>query len=153
MNSRLTYHVGYSFEEVDDVRTWQNGFDAETELDSREYWQLAGELINAWAQYQAKKKLFVNATHEETWHKVWDVIVKNYDGDVRRVRRHEQKLSIQVDIKLNNFDRICGKFKVEPVSRQWLYENLKDSKDYASYRGKCDRRKAFIKPAESLKDI
>ena len=128
----------------------------ETDSDTSLYWLSALDLVNVWARYQAAKKLYINATHDETQHRVWSVVAdeKYYGGSLSRLRRRESNLSSQLDEVLAGFERICHLYEVEAVSREWLYDNLKDARDYASYRGKCQRRVAdHSAPAVSLKDL
>ena len=117
------------------------------------YWRAAENLVNAWSNYQAKKKLYINATHNETRHKVWKVVMDNYDGDVRKLKYHEERLSIEVDDYLERFEMACGYLGIESVSRDWLYRNLRNAKEYDSLRQKCRRRLNSKKPAQSLKEI
>ena len=131
--------------------------DLARKLPSRIYWQYALDVVNKWAKYQAKKKLLINATHEETRHRVQGVVndEKYYGGSVTKIRESRDALSYQLDRLLSEFVDICEFFEVEPVSREWLYDHLEDAKDYASYRGKCQTRlkKPSKYPAVSLRDL
>ena len=63
------------------------------------------------------------------------------------------QVSENVNRKLLVFEGICLDFGVDKISRQWLYDNLKNSKDYQKLRQKCLRRLQVHKPAESLKNL
>ena len=104
------------------------------------YWTAARNLVDWWANYNAVKKLYYNATHKETYHKVQHVVVSHYGGSVVKVKRREDDLSDCVDASLDRFEIVCEDFGVEPVNRDWLYTYLKEAKDYQSLRGKIDRR-------------
>lgn len=119
----------------------------------RIYWNAAIDLINAWSEYQAKKKLYINATHAETINRVRHVVVKNYDGNIRKVADHRNQLSEEVDNQLARFEDICAGFDVEPVNRVWLYRNLTEARQYASLREKCRRRLTRVRPAVALSKI
>lgn len=123
------------------------------EIEPRWYWAKAIEVINIWAKYQSLKKLYVNATHDETKHRVRKVIDGYYGGRVERVRNHEQELSLAVDRLLNEFAMICDMYGVEKISRDWLYRKLESASHYNSYRRKCERRMNKSKPAISLREI
>ncbi|MCR5699874.1 MAG: hypothetical protein K6G49_00355 [Candidatus Saccharibacteria bacterium] len=123
------------------------------ELDPRQYWQKALEVVNIWAKYQSVKKLYINATHDETRHMVQRVVNDYYGGHVGRVHNHEQELSLAVDRLLGEFDTTCDSYRVERISRNWLYHKLVDAKDYDSYRRKCERRLNKAKAAVSLREI
>lgn len=156
-DKNIKFDPEYSFEEKDDERTtWIEVPDAEpfdAEVTATEYWQTAVEVVNAWSQYRAKAKLYFNATHEETRNAVWHVIVEKYDGDVRNLEDHEGELSEMVNIRLDSFESVCQKFSVDKISRQWLYDNLKDARDYNLLRQKCLRRLRSDKPAISLRSL
>ena len=126
-------------------------------MPSKIYWQYSLDVVNKWAKYQAAKKLYVNATHDETRHRVQAVVnsEKYYKGSVSRIYEQEKALSYQLSRLLVEYRDICDFFGVEPVTREWLYDHLKDASDYASYRGKCQRRlEKFGKyPAVSLKHL
>lgn len=123
------------------------------ELDPRQYWQKALDVINAWSKYQSVKKLYINATHDETRHRVQRVVDGYYGGRVERVRNHERELSLTVDRLLGEFRTICDSFRVESVSRNWLYHKLADAKAYDSYRKKCERRLNKAKAVVSLREL
>ena len=117
------------------------------------YWTVAKSIVDWWAQYNAAKKLYYNATHEETRHKVQHVVQKHYFGNPDRIKSREKDLSFCVDACLDRFEMICEDLKIEPVTRDWLYHHLKASKDYQSLRGKIDRRqKNGVEPV-SLKTL
>ncbi|MDO5452063.1 MAG: hypothetical protein Q4F56_03155 [Candidatus Saccharibacteria bacterium] len=124
-------------------------------FDTAPYWYAAVDVINAWSKYQSVKKLYVNATHGETRHRVWSVVAskKYYNGSVQRVSNREKELFYLVQAALGEFKTICQFYGVEPVDLDWLYDHLKESKDYASYRNKCKRRAIQCKPAVSLKEL
>ena len=124
-------------------------------FDTGPYWRTATKVIDAWSTYQGVKKLYVNATHEETRHRVWPVVAseKYYKGSVQRVSNREKELFYLVQAALGEFKTICQFYGVEPVDLDWLYDHLKESKDYASYRNKCKRRAIQCKPAVSLKEL
>lgn len=118
-----------------------------------EYWDAAIELVNAWANYQAKRKLYVNATCDETVHRVADVIAKSYDNDLRRLKRQAAKFFTLVDEGLDIFRYYCRVYGMEPVDIMWLRTHLFDKKDYRRVRDKCKRRKAANKSPVSLYEL
>ena len=152
---RLPFDEDFSFEEKDDFRTW--GYSSKLWAEDEElefgYWSVALDLVNAWATYQGKKKLLVNASHDETRHMVWGIIVDKYGGNLTNLERHKTELSIKVDETLYLFQKACVKAGVETVSREWLYRNLRDGKSYNSLRQKCRRRMQAGKPPQSLKKL
>ena len=139
----------YAFEEMDDERT----FRTEVVVDVVVFWRAALALLNTWSEYRSKVKLYVNATHEETRHAVWHVISQSYGGSLDRLLDHEGELSELVNFKLSCFNELCDQFEVDTVSRQWLYDKLKDSQDYGKLRAKIKRRMEANRPAESLREL
>ena len=117
------------------------------------YWNVAYDLVRVWGQYNGVKKLYYNATHSETRHRVWHVVAKHYGGSVNRVKEREYDLDCQVDACLCGFDSTCMDFGINSVSRDWLYDNLKCSADYASLRGKIERRRNKDAKPVSLKTL
>ena len=117
---------------------------------SRIYWNAAIDLINAWSDYQAKKKLYINATHPETFFRVAKVVKEKFDGNFQKIANRRDELSREVDCLIDRFEDICSGFDVEPVSRVWLYQHLKDADDYKRLREKCKRRLNRTRPAVSL---
>lgn len=158
MRLPLNYYFGDAeFEEgtsdfdLDPCLFWLDG--AEKATINREYWETAIELINAWSAYQAKRKLYLNASDYETRHKVWHIVEKSYGGSMRWLESHRVELSDKVDLAIDGFSVICRKVGVEPVNREWLFQSLKESKDYKNIRRKCSRRMEAKKPPESLKNL
>lgn len=145
---RMEFDGDFGFlDEVDEIEK------IVTVADPCAYWQKAADLIRAWAKYQSIKKLYINATHDETRHKVWPVVMKYHGGSVQRVHNYEQELALKVKRILAEFDVVCAEYGVEPVSLEWLYQKMKDKNDYASYRRKCERRMKKVKPATSLREL
>lgn len=122
-------------------------------MSAKLYWYKAIELIYAWAKYQRKKKLWANATSKETYHKVKYIIDNFYGGDIKRLVRHKNALSDDVDDKVKSFNEVCAVQGVKPINREWLFHNLKESKDYDSLRKKCTRRYNKNKASEPLEDL
>lgn len=120
---------------------------------SFEYWKSALVVINDWGKYLQIKKLYINATHDETFFKVKHVVDKSFDGSIKRLKHRELELSENVDNALNMFGSICDRYGVEVVDKNWLFNNLKDGDDLQKIRGKIERRQAVGKPAESLKNL
>ena len=143
------FDQGTAFKAKTNVDFWSGEEPSLEEL----YWSEALALIATWADYQAKKKLFINATHAETSHKVSHVIAKYYNGGLEGVSRCKKELSLKVDESLEKFKKISEALGLEPVSRDWLYHNLKNSSDYESLKRKCRRRFLAAKPPESLKTL
>lgn len=139
----------YGIEEFDDERTYRT----EVVVDVVAFWTAALALLNTWSEYRSKAKLYFNATHDETRPAVWPVIVKSYNGNLDRLLDHEGELSELVNFKLKTFNDLCDLFEVDTVSRQWLYDNLKDKDDYGPLRSKIKRRLASNKPAQSLREL
>ena len=150
---KLPVFEDYSFEEKDDPRTLQFIEAADVDEEIFSYWTLALDLINVWASYQSKKKLYINATTQETQHKVWDVIVKTYNGDLRRLARHRDELSEKVDEALFDFRESCVRHGMPVITRKWLSTHLQDSRSYSAVRQKCRRRLEAEKPPQPLKDL
>lgn len=112
----------------------------EAEVISHEdYWLLAIDLIDAWAKYQAKKKLCINAQHKETAGKVANVVQK-YGGTIEAIGEQRDRLSKIVDERVYMFEQACSFFRISSVDRSWLFNNLREAKDYRNYRRKCRRR-------------
>ena len=124
-------------------------------LEPRLYWQYSLEVVNAWAKYQAVKKLRNNASHPDTRPAVQKVIddKKYYNGSFYRLRRREEECYGRLYTLMKEYKEICGLYKVEPVGFDWLRHNLKNAKDYASYRCKCERRRDAEKQPVSLKRL
>ena len=139
----------YAIEEKDDGRTYRK----EVVVDVVVFWTAALALLNTWSEYRTKAKLYFNATHDETRPAVWQVIIDSYNGNLDRLLDHEGELSELVNFKLKTFNDLCDMFKVDTVSRQWLYDNLKDKDDYGPLRGKIKRRLDKNKPAQSLREL
>ncbi|MBQ3352829.1 hypothetical protein IJG89_00545 [Candidatus Saccharibacteria bacterium] len=122
------------------------------DIDPTPYWEACLNLVNAWADYQKVKKLLINAQFDETEHKVRPV-VDGYWGDINKLQCSVDERSQLVDSALRCHELLCSRYGVEPVSRDWLYHRLLGAKDYASYRGKIQRRKARYKEPVSLKKL
>lgn len=103
------------------------------------YWNAALAVVNAWSRYQAAKKAQINAGYEETRHKVQGFI-EEYWGGAEDLRRSVECRSEGVREALEHFAKVCENYGIEPVSRDWLYHNLSDAKEYARLRGKIARR-------------
>ncbi|MBQ6510756.1 hypothetical protein IJI94_02200 [Candidatus Saccharibacteria bacterium] len=116
-----------------------------------EYWAAGLEIIGSWGKYQQAKKLYDNFTRKETRHMVAEVVEKHFGGKSYRIKNRELQLSKELDEKIEDFTKVCHKFSVEPISRDWLYRNLKNSADCKSLRGKVNRR--IGKPPISLKQL
>ena len=143
------FGADYGIEEFDDGRTYRT----EVVVDVVAFWTAALALLNTWSEYRSKAKLYFNATHDETRPAVWQVIVKSYNGSLDRLLDHEGELSELVNFKLKTFNDLCDLFEVDTVSRQWLYDNLKDKDDYGPLRSKIKRRLASNRPAQSLREL
>ena len=118
-----------------------------------EYWDLALKLVNAWAKYQAKRKLYANYVSEDTRHRVENVIIRNYGGDVGRLLRHEHSLVVIVYRILADFQAQCRKYKVASVDVIWLKLHLCEDKQYKSIRGKCQRRMNKNRPPVPIYEL
>ncbi len=103
------------------------------------YWTFLGEIIDLWSQYQGAKRLYINATHEETYFKVAKVVSRYYGGKVAKIQQAEDAMSKKLDAKLERFRRYCGKLGVQPITRDWLYHNVTDGKAAAKYRRKIKK--------------
>ena len=125
------------------------------ERENRElYWKSAIDLVNTWAKYNKAKKDLINATHEETAHRVWNPLVEPYyGGSLQKMKATRDERSALVNEALANFALACSRCEVQSVSRDWLHDHLKDGKDYARYRDFCKRRLYKLKPPESLRDF
>ena len=118
-----------------------------------DYWSTALALINAWSEYQAKRKLYINATCAATSHKVLDIINKHYKGNLQLLKNEMRKLYANVDRMLTVFRYCCEKFHLDTVDTMWLRRNLMQSSEYKSLRGKCQRRMNAGKAPVSLREI
>ena len=126
------------------------------ELDAEsyaEYWDAAIELVNAWAKYQAKRKLFANYMNEETRHRVEHVVVKSYGNDPNRLKRHTRRLYLLVQEALEVFWYHCRIYGIEPISMMWLRMHLLEDKNYKSLREKCRRKMKASKQPISLYEL
>ena len=121
------------------------------DVDYAPFWQAHLDLVNTWARYQAAKKMEISNSYPETEHKVAHVVDGYWSGSSKKLHQTVEYRSSLVDEAIKYCDAVCKRFQVESVSRDWLYENLLDGPDYASYRGKINRRMARNKPAQSLK--
>ncbi len=154
-DERTTFQFPYE-EAVTDYGEPKNSEESKPEeLDdsSFEYWKDALIVINDWGKYLQAKKLYINATHDETFFKVEHVIRNSFDGSVKKIKFREMELSKNVDCALTMFDTVCNQYGVEPVNKNWLFNNLKDGDDLQKIRAKAERRQAANKPAESLKNL
>ena len=120
--------------------------------DPTQYWTAALTVVNAWSRYQAAKKMEINARYKETEHKVKEVVSSYWEGK-KDLQSSVLARSERVDEVLKYFAAICDKYGVEPVSRNWLYQNLHDAAEYASLREKISRRLDKAKAPQSLKDL
>lgn len=105
-----------------------------------EYWAAALKLVNAWAKYQGKRKLYANYTCEDTRHIVEHVVIRNYGGDVSKLLRHEHSLVVILNYALADFQCQCRIYKVDSIDIVWLRLHLQEDKHYKKMRGKCQRR-------------
>lgn len=149
----LNYDKDHFFEERDDERTYIEEEKLDRTLDIIVYWMAASMLLKTWSKYRSIAKLYFNATHEETRHAVWHVIIQSYGGSLDRVIDHEGEMSELVNYKLKDFNEICEEFEVDGVSRQWLYDHLKNKDDYRKLRDKISRRIKSRSQAESLHNL
>lgn len=117
-----------------------------------EYWQAALDLVDAWASYQRAKKAEINSSYSETRFKVSGVIDEYWGGDSKLHKSVNSRSSL-VDMSLESFFHQCARVGVDPVTRDWLYHNLRESRDYERYRGKIKRRLARTRPAVSLREL
>lgn len=122
-------------------------------IDHSRYWKDALVVINDWAQYNSAKKLYYNALHKETYHRVKEIIDKYYGGNVSNIARRREELSDNLDIGLSNFLDDCEKEHVEEISRDWLYDHLQNGNDYEKMRKKILRRLGKNRWPVSLKDL
>lgn len=126
------------------------------ELDAElysEYWAAALRLVNAWAKYQGKRKLYANYVCEDTRRRVEHVVIRNYGGDISKLLRHEHGLAVVLNYALADFRYQCRKYKVEPVNIVWLGLHLQEDRHYKSLRGKCQRRRDKNKPPTPLNEL
>lgn len=115
-----------------------------------EYWQIAITLVNTWAKYQAKRKLFANATCSETCHTVQSVIDRCYRGNVDNLEKHVKSLYHEVEKFLGIFMYYCRLHKVEPIGIIWLNGHLVQNRDYKKIRENCKRKMDLGKEPCSL---
>ena len=124
---------------------------ADDGVDYTPFWEAMLDLVNAWSRYQAVKKIEINATYAETEHKVAGVVGEYWAGSPKKLRETVEQRSGKVEMELKRSELMCSRFRVDPVTREWLHDHLLDGGDYASYRGKINRRKKKNAPAKSLK--
>jgi hypothetical protein len=115
------------------------------------FWQAHLDLVNTWARYQSAKRLEINNSYPETEHRVSHVVDGYWSGSPSKLHETVEYRSSLVESALRYCEQVCSQYGVEPVSREWLYDNLLDGSDYASYRGKIKRRMSRNKPAVSMK--
>lgn len=113
------------------------GFDAESYL---EYWCAAADLIEAWIEYQKKRKLFATALNEETKHRVQSVVDDYYRGDIDRLKKHTQALNRKFYEKLAVYIEYCRKNNVD-FSEPHL-KSCTMQKDYTALSKGCEERMA-----------
>lgn len=118
-----------------------------------EYWNAAFDLVNAWAKYQGKRKLYANYVGENTRHRVEQVIAKSYGGDINKLVRHLRRLSMLVSGALGDFYAQCRKYGMPSVDAMWLRMHLLEDKHYRSLRSKCQRRRDKNKPPTPLNEL
>ena len=118
-----------------------------------EYWAAALRLVNAWAKYQSKRKLYINNDSEDARPRVEHVIIRYYDGDVGKLLRHEHSLIAQVNRALADFKLQCSKYDVESVNIVWLGLHLQEDKNYKSLRDKCQWRMNKNRPPVPIYEL
>ena len=118
-----------------------------------EYWASMLNLVNAWAKYQGKRKLYINNDGENTRPRMEHVIIRYYDGDVGKLLRHEHSLIAQVNRALADFKLQCSKYDVESVNIMWLGLHLLEDRNYKSLRGKCQRRMNKNRPPVPIYEL
>lgn len=135
----LERNLDYCFEEQDDQRTWglydpgQDVPDDTTAAMLREirkpelYWKYALELVEAWVNYQTKRKLVLNAPKIRL------------PLDVESLKETRDQLLMAVEAEIAKFRIICNNFSVEPVSFSWLESYLTECTAYK--RAKVSIRK------------
>lgn len=118
-----------------------------------DYWGAAIALINAWSEYQWKRKLHINVTCGTTNQRVLDTIDKYYGGKLQLLEKDVRNLYADVCKKIIIFQHYCEKYQLATVDTMWLRENLTRDNEYRSLRGKCQRRKDAGKMPASLREI
>ena len=121
--------------------------------DYSEYWSAAIDLVNAWARFQGKRKLYGNSDREGARYKVEHVIIRYYDGDVGKLLRHEHSLAVALNYALVGFERQCSRYNVGSVNIVWLELHLQEDRHYKSLRAKCQRRRDKNKPPTPLNEL
>ena len=124
------------------------------------YWMILLGVVNAWAEYNRLKKLYINAISPETKHKVQHVVAKYYFGQPERILDQRDTSSIPLEYELQAYYDICAKIEMKPAFSRvqngdlnWLFNHLKDGDDYDSMRRKIKRRLNKMtqpQPIESL---
>lgn len=118
-----------------------------------EYWEAAINLVNAWAAYQAKRKLFANASCGATRHRVQLVIDGHYGGNLDNLEKAIMRLYADVEKCLGIFAYYCRLHKLEPIGITWLRRHLLEGKNYKAIRDKCRRKMSSGKEPVSLNEL
>ena len=127
---------------------------------NEKYWNSMMDVVNAWAAYNSVKKLYTNATSPETKHKVQKVVADYYGGQVEKIEDRRFALLTPLDMELAYFKSLCDKAEIElPYTGRknddlnWLFNNLKDERDYASFRRKITNRLKRNAPPEPIQNL
>jgi len=123
------------------------------DFSSNEYWRSAAELINHWILYQETRLLFQCVLSLGYSSKVQEIFQERYGGDLKRLNSAKVHFSEKVDTEIEYFKKVCKAYKVEPIDRDWLYNNLQNEETCRALRSKCRRRTFKGCPAKSLKEI
>ncbi|MBR3138160.1 hypothetical protein IKG41_02335 [Candidatus Saccharibacteria bacterium] len=123
------------------------------DFSSNEYWRSAAELINHWILYQETRLLFQCVLSLGYSSKVQEIFRERYGGDLKRLNSAKVHFSKKVDTEIEYFKKVCKAYKVEPIDRDWLYNNLQNEETCRALRSKCRRRIFKGCPAKSLKEI
>ena len=108
----------------------------EEQTASKEFWSLWMDVIDVWAKYQSKNKLYDNAISDETYFKVENVVAKYYGGRPSRILDHCKELFLQVSelVRELNCDLVERGFRT--INIPWLVNNVGTKRQVNNVRTK-----------------
>lgn len=98
------------------------------------YWHEATDLIGYWRKYQ-----FIRKQSQVT-----------FSDKHKEQRSHFSEI---IDGRIKTFKDVCKEYKVEPIDREWLENNLQSDEKCKELFDRCSRRNFKGCPAKSLREI
>ena len=115
------------------------------------YWQAAHNLVDWWESYTDVKRLHDDMAHEVPSPNALRKMQSFYRGSFPMLMRHESGLDACVNSSLERFEMICAETEVEPVTRDWLDDYLKEARDCRVLRCRIEIRQLKKGEPVSLK--